>query len=121
MKLRGTEVVCYLLILLLLVACGQSETTTIEEGPSAVGTAADLAVAEATVTETSQPPTETAVPPTETAEPTATIAPTATVTFTPTPEAVVSSCLDCHGEKQTLIDTAAPPEEPESSESSGVG
>ena len=120
MKLRGAQVVFYLLIVL-LAACGQSETTPIEEEPSAVATATELAVAEAAATETSQPPTDTAVPPTETAEPTATIAPTATATFTPTPEAVASSCLDCHGDKQTLIDTAAPPEEPESSESSGVG
>jgi len=121
MKLRGAKIACFLLILLLLAACGQSETATIEEEPTAVETATDLAVVEAAVTETSQPPTETAVPPTETAEPTATIAPTETVTFTPTPEAVASSCLDCHGDKQTLIDTAALPEEPESSESSGVG
>lgn len=121
MMMKSAKVTCLLLVLLILAACGQSEATPSEEDPVAIDTATEVAVAEVAATDTSQPPTETAVPPTETAEPTATTAPTATIAFTPTPEIVASSCLDCHGDKETLIDTAAPVEEVESSESSGVG
>jgi hypothetical protein len=35
--------------------------------------------------------------------------------------APVDACLECHADKQQLIDTAKPVEEPVESESSGVG
>ena len=117
MKLRGIILISLLLAMLLFTACGQNEATTTGDEPSAVEEAAEV-VAVAEATETSQPIEETAE---ETAEPEE--EPAAEET-TPEPAPVMTSenCLNCHGDKEQLIDTAAPePEETESSESSGVG
>ena len=85
-------------------------------------TATIESVAEATAP---PPPTATATeaPPTATSAPTATLPPTETPppTHTATPEVLASNCLACHADKQMLIDTSAPLEEPEEGESSGVG
>jgi outer membrane biosynthesis protein TonB len=146
MKKSGILLLLALLCLFLLAACGSdgSETVT-EDSP-----ASEVAVAEATAEEASAeaaaeevaptatetvppPPTETAVPPTATVEPTPTeeaaateeeeTPPTPTVepTLEPNPEVLESNCLSCHSNKELLIDLAEPAEEPEESESSGVG
>ena len=113
MRRRGMLLSCLLLCLVLITACGQG---TAVEGPEA-----PTAVAEVT----QEPPTATTEPATQTPEPTATTEPTATATaeptFTPTAEPVASSCESCHADQQMLIDTTAPLDEPEESESSGVG
>ena len=51
-------------------------------------------------------------------QPTATVALVAAEVVAPQP---VNECLDCHTDQQRLIDTAKPEEEPQESESSGVG
>jgi len=101
-------------LLLLLVACSQ---------PTGEATVAAVA------TDTSVAPTATDAPPTNTPAPSETPAPTDTPVPAPsdtpqptaTAEAVVSACVACHGDEGLLIETAAPVEEPEESESSGVG
>ena len=50
MNLRGTIFICLLLAMLMVTACGQSETTTSGEEPSAVEEVTAVAVAEATET-----------------------------------------------------------------------
>ena len=145
MKKSGILLLLALLCLFLLAACGSdgSETVT-EDSP-----ASEVAVAEATAEEVSAeaaaeevaptatetvppPPTETAVPPTATVEPMATeeaaaeeeeAPPTPTVepTLEPNPEVLESNCLSCHSNMELLMDLAEPAEEPEESESSGVG
>ena len=120
MKLKGTILICLLLTMLIFTACGQSESITSGEEPSAVEETTVSAVAE--VAETSVPtqePTEEPVDePVESEEVTAAEEPT----VEPVSEATSENCLTCHSDKEQLIDTAAPePEETESSESSGVG
>ena len=136
MKKIGILLLLALLCLLFVTACGaDTPETAVENTP-----ASEVAVAEATAEETAPtatntvppPPTETAVPPTATAEPTATeelepaaeeAQPTPTVepTLVPNPEVLESNCLNCHSDQQLLMDLAEPEEEPEESESSGVG
>lgn len=137
MKKFGILLILALFCLLLLAACGSdAPAADIEDAPTS-----EVAVAEATAEEPAPaatntmppPPTETAVPPTATAEPTATeeaeaiveeeAQPTPTVvpTLEPNPEVLESNCLSCHSNKELLIDLAEPEEEPEESESSGVG
>ncbi len=57
--------------------------------------------------------TATSVPPTATAE--------ATTTSVPTPTEVVDHCIQCHTDKDQLIQTAKVEEEAGESESEGVG
>jgi hypothetical protein len=103
-----------ILLLLLLTTCGPSEPATVQEEAADAPTA----VAEAPTSAPTATPLPTAVP----VEPTATaVPPTEIPTETPTPEPVASNCLICHSDQQTLINTASPVEEPEESESSGVG
>jgi nitrate reductase cytochrome c-type subunit len=117
MKLRGTILISFLLAMLLFTACGQNEATTAGNEPAAVEEATAVA-AVVMATETSQPIEETAAPTAEPEEAPATEEPTPA----PVLEITSENCLNCHGDKEQLIDTAAPePEETESSESSGVG
>ena len=143
MKKTGILLLLASLCLFLLTACGANAPEAVEdESPTS-----EIAVAEATVeepaptatesmppTETAAPPpTDTVAPPTATAEPTATeeaeaaveeeAPPTATVepTLEPNPAVLESNCLSCHSDQQLLMDLAEPAEEPEESESSGVG
>ena len=120
MKLRGAVLICFLCALLIFTACGQNETTTAGEEPSALEETTVVAVAE--VTKTSQPTEEPTEEPTaEPVDPTEVPA-TEEPTAEPIPESTSENCLTCHSDKEQLIDTAAPePEEPESAESSGVG
>jgi hypothetical protein len=120
MRMKGTILIYLLLAMLIITGCGQSESTTSGEEPSAVEEAMVIAVAEATETSTpTEEPTEEPVDkPAESEEVIATEEPTAEPVF----EATSENCLTCHSDKEQLIDTAAPePEETESSESSGVG
>ena len=120
MKLRGPILICLLLIMLIFTACGQSESITSGEEPSAVEEATVSAVAEATETSvpTEEPTEELVDEPVESEEATV----TEESTVEPVTEATSENCLTCHSDKEQLIDTAAPePEETESSESSGVG
>jgi outer membrane biosynthesis protein TonB len=146
MKKSGILLLLALLCLFLLAACGPDGPEAVSEDSPA----SEVAIAEATAEEVSAeevsaeeaaptateteppPPTETAVPPTATVEPTATeeaaaaeeeALPTPTVepTLEPNPEVLESNCLSCHSNKELLMDLAEPEEEPEESESSGVG
>jgi hypothetical protein len=134
-----------LLCLLLLASCGSNAPDTVlEEAPVSQAVIAEVPTEEVTVAATETvppPPTETAVPPTATSESTATeeaeaaveeeaeaiveeeTSPTPTVvpTLEPNPEVIESNCLSCHSNQQLLLDLAEPEEEPEESESSGVG
>ncbi|MFN2117650.1 MAG: hypothetical protein ACK2U0_18825 [Candidatus Promineifilaceae bacterium] len=145
--MKGTSILLLaaLLFLLLLASCGSNAPDTAPEGTLvsqaviAEATAEEVTVA---VTNTVPPmPTETAVPPTATTESTATVqteaaveeeaevideeeaSPTPTIapTLEPNPEVLESNCLNCHSNQQLLMDLAEPEEEPEESESSGVG
>ena len=136
MKKIGILLFLALLCLLLVTACGADapsgvvKETAVSEVAIAEATAEEAAP---TATNTMPPPaTETAVPATATAEPTATeesepaeeeAPPTPTVepTLVPNPEVLESNCLNCHSDQQLLMDLAEPEEEPEESESSGVG
>lgn len=99
--------------LLLLAACGEGAEEAVVDQATEVAGATEttppprqrLCCPRETV-----PPTETALPPTETPAPTATA------------EMVASTCVTCHSDQAMLVDTAAPAEdEPEETESSGVG
>jgi hypothetical protein len=122
--------------LLLLASCGLNEQgAVLEATPTSQPAIAEGPTEEVlpTVTETLPPPaTETAVPATSTTDPTPTdeaeniaeeALPTPTVapTLVPNPEVLESNCLNCHSNQQLLMDLATPEEEPEESESSGVG
>lgn len=115
------------IILSLLVACAGQQEPVDESEPAASnpGPTNTVAVAEASATATMIPPTETSPPPEPTELPPLE-EPTAAPTVEPT-EVVVAedlsedSCLDCHRDKERLIETAAPEEEAPPSESSGVG
>jgi hypothetical protein len=126
-----------LLCLFLLAACGSaSPRLDPEETPVSQEAIAEVSAEEATATATETippPPTETPVPPTVTTEPTetegdeaiveeeASSTPTIVPTLEPNPEVLESNCLSCHSNQQLLMDLAEPEEEPEESESSGVG
>jgi outer membrane biosynthesis protein TonB len=133
------------LVCLLLASCGSNAPDIALEGtPVSQAVIAEATAEKATVAATDTippPPTETAVPPTPTAESSATeeaeatieeeaeaiveeeAPPTPTVvpTLEPNPEVLESNCLNCHSNQQLLMDLAEPEEEPEESESSGVG
>ena len=124
MKATFVLLIC-LSFVLALSACtpdGASQEPVATATESIAAAAATASVADATAP---PPPTATATdtPPTATSATTATLPPTETPppTHTATPEAVASNCLACHADKQMLIDTTAPLEEPEEGESSGVG
>ena len=142
MKKIGILLFLASLCLLLVTACGADTPDQAVEDTTAVEETAvsEAVIAEATIEETAPaatntmpPPTETAVPPTVTVEPTATeevetaaeeeALPTPTVepTLEPNPDVLESNCLNCHSDQQLLMDLASPEEEPEESESSGVG
>jgi PBP1b-binding outer membrane lipoprotein LpoB len=115
-------IVLSLAIAFILGACSPSgEPSDEDASQNTVEVAQEVPTntAEPTATETSTAvPTETAAP-TETA----TVAPSPTPVPSPTPEEIVAStdaCLNCHLDKEQLIETAAP-EEKAPSESSGVG
>lgn len=137
MKKSAILLLLALLCLFLLAACGSDAPDAVEDNTPA----SEVAVAEATAEETAPtatntmppPATETTAPATATAEPVVTEEPepaaeeepppTATVepTLVPNPEVLESNCLNCHSDQQLLMDLASPEEEPEESESSGVG
>ncbi len=118
-KVKG---IWLLVTLFLLSACGSVNEPAVEVETVLPPTEV-AAVTEATATMVIVAPTETAVSATD-IEPTATALPAATEAPAPTdtPEPLVmDNCMSCHSDKDMLIDTAAPEEEKEPSESSGVG
>ena len=120
--MRQLRLPLILLLLSLLVACGQTDEPAATEEASAQPTEAVAAAPTEAEAPTSKPPTPTLVPePTPTEMPAPTVAPTEVPPPTETPVAMASSCVSCHKDEQLLIDTASPIEEEESGESSGVG
>lgn len=115
MRRSSNNYVIFLMIVsLILAACSEEATPAPTEQP--------VAAAQERATNTPLPaePTATATEPpalTETVAPTATGEPTATAEVV---AEVTDQCLACHGDKEQLIETAAPEEEAPS-ESSGVG
>ncbi len=117
-------IVIPLVVAVLLAACsptdepeGAGASLNTPEAIQDIPTPTDepMEMATATITEA---PTETTAP-TETA----TSVPSSTPIPTATPEEIASvsdTCLDCHMDKERLIETGAP-EEKAPSESSGVG
>lgn len=125
-------IIVTIIVLLLLVGCGISETQ-IEE-ITAVPPTEVAAVAEPTVAEPTNEPTavpepevvevttdeEPTVEPTEAALPTA--EPEPEPTEEPVEELVMDNCQTCHNDQEMLTQTADPAvEHAEPSESSGVG
>ena len=112
---QSSKILVSILLLLILTACAQNDLATVQEDL----TTALTAIAEAptsTLTATAGLPTATPVELTATA-----ILSVEVPSETPIPEAAAGNCLNCHTDKQTLIDVSAPVEEPEDSLSSGVG
>jgi nitrate reductase cytochrome c-type subunit len=116
------------LALMVMVACGGgTEPAVFTEATSIQKAQVELAEETATVEADAADASPT---PSPTEDPTAAVTMTAiseTPTAMPTPsqepiaQADQDHCLRCHGDKERLIETAAPVEEKPPSESSGVG
>ncbi len=107
---KFTYVLAGLLVLVFLVGCGQQTPSTVEVEPTETNIAQP-------VEPTSIP---TAIPTEESAEPTDEPSVDESAADSSSEDIPEDECLNCHTDKQSLIDTAKPEEEVVS-ESSGEG